>query len=94
MTQCQAITAQKTQAILNKNSIAGATVAVFGLAFKGNVDDMRESPSTIVIDELEKLGLNVVSLDPHIKENKHATQTQSFEEAVEQRGYFIILNRS
>lgn len=75
-------TAQKTQAILNKNGIAGATVGVFGLAFKGNVDDMRESPSTIVIDELQKLGLNVVSYDPHIKENKHATQTQSYEEVV------------
>ncbi|MEC1177735.1 nucleotide sugar dehydrogenase [Metasolibacillus meyeri] len=75
-------TAQKTQAILNDNKIAGATIGVLGLAFKGNVDDMRESPSTIVIDELQKLGLNVVSFDPHIKENKHATQTQSFEEVV------------
>ncbi|WP_042470960.1 nucleotide sugar dehydrogenase [Bacillus ndiopicus] len=75
-------TAQKTQAILNQNKIAGATVGVLGLAFKGNVDDMRESPSTIVIDELQSLGLNVVSFDPHIKENKHATQTQNFEEVV------------
>ncbi|KYG90266.1 MULTISPECIES: nucleotide sugar dehydrogenase [Metasolibacillus] len=75
-------TAQKTQAILNQNNIAGATVGVLGLAFKGNVDDMRESPSTAVINELQNLGLKVVSFDPHIKENKHATQTQSFEEVV------------
>lgn len=75
-------TAQKTQTILNQNKIAGATVGVLGLAFKGNVDDMRESPSTIVIDELQKLGLNVISFDPHIKENKHATQTQNFDEVV------------
>lgn len=84
-------TAQQTQAILNRNGIAGATVAVLGLAFKGNVDDMRESPSTIVIDELEKLGLNVISHDPHIKENKHATQTQSFDEAVENADMLLFL---
>ncbi len=84
-------TAQKTQAILNKNGIAGATVGVFGLAFKGNVDDMRESPSTIVIDELQKLGLNVVSYDPHIKENKHATQTQSLEEVTAAADILLFL---
>ena len=84
-------TAQQTQAILNRNGIAGATVAVLGLAFKGNVDDMRESPSTIVIDELEKIGLNVISHAPHIKENKHATQTQSFDEAVENADILLFL---
>ncbi|MER2108102.1 MAG: nucleotide sugar dehydrogenase [Solibacillus sp.] len=84
-------TAQKVQAILNKAGIAGATVAVMGLAFKGNIDDMRESPSTIVIDELEKLGLNVVSYDPHIKENKHRTQTQSLQEATEQADVLLFL---
>lgn len=84
-------TAQKTQSILNKAGIAGATVAVLGLAFKGNIDDMRESPSTIVIDELEKLGLNVVSYDPHIKENKHRTQTQSLQEATAQADIIVVL---
>ena len=84
-------TAQKTQSILNKAGIAGATVAVLGLAFKGNIDDMRESPSTIVIDELQKLGLNVISFDPHIKENKHATQTQSLQEATENADIILVL---
>ena len=84
-------TAQKTQAILNQHKIAGGKVAVFGLAFKGNVDDMRESPSTIVIDELQKLGLDVVSYDPHIKENKHATQTQSLEEATKEADIILVL---
>lgn len=84
-------TAQKTQAILNQNKIAGGKVAVLGLAFKGNVDDMRESPSTIVIDELQKLGLEVISYDPHIKENKHATQTQSLEEATKDADIILVL---
>ncbi len=84
-------TAQKTQAILNENKIAGGKVAVLGLAFKGNVDDMRESPSTIVIDELQNLGLDVISYDPHIKENKHATQTQSLEEATKDADIIVVL---
>lgn len=84
-------TAQKTQAILNQNKIAGGKVAVLGLAFKGNVDDMRESPSTIVIDELQNLGLEVISYDPHIKENKHATQTQSLEEATKDADIILVL---
>lgn len=84
-------TAQKTQSILNKAGIAGATVAVLGLAFKGNIDDMRESPSTIVIDELQKLGLNVISFDPYIKENKHATQTQSLQEATANADIILVL---
>jgi len=84
-------TAQKTQAILNQNKIAGAKVAVLGLAFKGNVDDMRESPSVEVIYELQKLGLDVVSYDPHILENKHVTQTQSLEEATKDADILLFL---
>lgn len=84
-------TAQKTQAILNKAKIAGGKVAVLGLAFKGNVDDMRESPSTIVIDALQKLGLEVTSYDPHIKENKHATQTQSLQQATAEADIIVVL---
>ncbi|MER2000031.1 MAG: nucleotide sugar dehydrogenase [Lysinibacillus sp.] len=84
-------TAQKTQAILNKAGIAGATVGVLGLAFKGNIDDMRESPSTIVIDELQALGLEVISYDPHIKENKHATQTQDLGEVAAKADILLVL---
>ncbi len=52
---------------------------------------MRESPSTIVIDELQNLGLDVISYDPHIKENKHATQTQSLEEATKDADIIVVL---
>jgi len=86
-----AFTAQKTQAILNRNKVAGGKVAVLGLAFKGNVDDMRESPSTEVIEELQHLGLEVVSYDPHIKTNKHETQTQSLEEATKDADVILVL---
>ena len=86
-----AFTAQKTQSLLNQAKVAGGKVAVLGLAFKGNVDDMRESPSTHVISELQNLGLDVISYDPHITTNKHATQTQSLEEAVTEADILVVL---
>ncbi|ARF14891.1 nucleotide sugar dehydrogenase [Sporosarcina ureae] len=75
-------TAKRAERLLQEYNIENGKVAVLGLAFKGNVDDMRESPSTKVIDSLQQLGLDVVSFDPHIKELQHSTQVATLEEAV------------
>ncbi|PIC77141.1 UDP-N-acetyl-D-mannosamine dehydrogenase [Sporosarcina sp. P19] len=75
-------TAKRAQRLLQEYHIENGKVAVLGLAFKGNVDDMRESPSTKVIDSLQQLGLDVVSFDPHIKELQHSTQVATLEEAI------------
>ena len=42
----------------------GARVAMWGLAFKANTDDMRESPALAVIDDLLEAGATVVAHDP------------------------------
>jgi UDP-N-acetyl-D-mannosaminuronic acid dehydrogenase len=42
-------------------------VAVLGLAFKGNVDDMRESPALAVISGLIEKGAEVAAHDPFVK---------------------------
>src|SRR5262245_57475625 len=42
----------------------GRTVAVLGLAFKPNTDDMRAAPSLTIIAGLKKRGLDVVAFDP------------------------------
>jgi UDPglucose 6-dehydrogenase len=44
--------------------ISGKRIAVWGLAFKPNTDDMRESPSLALIDALLKSGAVVVAHDP------------------------------
>ena len=44
----------------------GAKILVVGLAYKKNVDDMRESPSLDIIDRLEHLGCDVRYYDPFI----------------------------
>ena len=44
--------------------LAGKRIAVWGLAFKPNTDDMREAPSRVVIGELIARGAQVVAFDP------------------------------
>ncbi|MGE0751289.1 MAG: UDP-glucose/GDP-mannose dehydrogenase family protein [Variibacter sp.] len=45
-------------------SLRGRTVAVLGLTFKPNTDDMRESPSIPLIAALRDMGANVRAYDP------------------------------
>lgn len=46
------------------NNIKGKRIAIWGLSFKPETDDMREAPSLIVIDKLFKSGADVIVYDP------------------------------
>lgn len=84
-------TAQLTADILQAKGINHPKVAALGLAFKGNIDDMRESPSVDVVNEMKNRQLNVVAYDPHIKTNNIDVQTQNAEEAFDGASAIIIL---
>ena len=45
-------------------SLHGKRIAVWGLAFKANTDDMRESPALVLVDFIRKTGGTVVVHDP------------------------------
>lgn len=49
-----------------KKSINGSRVLVLGISYKKNVDDMRESPSVILMEKLRALGAEVSYSDPHV----------------------------
>lgn len=64
-------------------SMSRASVLVLGLAYKKNIDDMRESPSLTLIELIEARGSRVEFYDPHIpiipptREHAHLTGRRS-----------------
>jgi len=46
------------------NFIGNKTIAVLGITFKPNTDDMRESPSLVIVPELLKVAKNINVYDP------------------------------
>lgn len=49
-----------------KLPLNGTTVGVLGIAYKANIDDVRESPSIRIIKHLKKHSAEVETFDPHI----------------------------
>jgi UDP-N-acetyl-D-glucosamine dehydrogenase len=51
---------------LHGKSLKGAKILALGIAYKKNVDDMRESPSVFVMENLEKKGVVLDYHDSHV----------------------------
>ena len=81
---------EKIRKHFDKN-VKGKTIALWGLAFKANTDDMREAASVALIDDLTRDGVNVRAYDPAARdvarktfaENKRVLIVDSAEAALE-----------
>ena len=51
-----------------EKTIKDVTVACYGLAFKPNIDDLRESPALEITKKLAEQGLNILAIEPNIAE--------------------------
>ncbi|MDX1694553.1 MAG: UDP-glucose/GDP-mannose dehydrogenase family protein [Ketobacteraceae bacterium] len=51
--------------------LKGRTIAVWGLSFKPNTDDMREAPSRVLMEALWQAGAKVKAYDPEAMEECH-----------------------
>lgn len=63
-----------------------AKIAVLGVTYKGNVDDIRESPALKIIDILKSEGYNLAICDPYVK-----GYSSSIEETLENASLALIL---
>lgn len=48
----------------NLGGVSGKTIAVLGLAFKANTDDMRDASSLTILPRLQSMGAKIVAFDP------------------------------
>ena len=62
------ILAPRIKAYFNQN-LKGKKIAIWGLAFKPETDDIREAPSLYMIDELLKEGAEITAFDPEAMPN-------------------------
>ncbi len=53
-------------------NVAGKKIAVLGIAFKPNTDDIREAPSLVIVPALQKAGAKISAFDPAAMTNAKA----------------------
>jgi len=75
-----------TSLIRELGPLSGKRVAVLGLAFKANSDDVRLSPSAKVVEILRAYGAQVLVHDPHVR------GTMSLEEVLQSPEVVIVAN--
>lgn len=67
-----------------------AIIACMGLAFKPNIDDLRESPALHVAQQLKTDDFNVLFVEPNLKTSKEF-ELVSFPEAIDMADIIILL---
>lgn len=69
-------------------------IALLGLAFKANIDDVRESPSFTVLEELEKRGYEVFCCEPNLQTPTCKGHTlYSLDEVLQKADLFVLAQR-
>lgn len=59
----------------HRKSIKGSKILLLGMAYKKDIDDLRESPSLLVYDRLRQKGADLYYYDPFIKSFRYNDET-------------------
>lgn len=75
------------------DNIVGRKIAILGLAFKPNTDDLREAPSLYLIEQLKKRGAEITVYDPIVKEAAilGVRSTDSIQQCVEKAEAILLV---
>ncbi|SDQ15003.1 nucleotide sugar dehydrogenase [Virgibacillus salinus] len=66
-------------------------IAIFGLAYKGNIDDVRESPAMKIAEQLMTENYNVEAYDPYVKQEQITFKLSSYKNALQNADILLIL---
>jgi UDP-N-acetyl-D-mannosaminuronic acid dehydrogenase len=80
--------------LASRPQTAPARIAVLGLAFKPNIDDLRESPAMQIAETLKALGYELLLVEPHIEETPPSLQPlplMSAEQAIAETDVALVL---
>ncbi|WP_337017435.1 nucleotide sugar dehydrogenase, partial [Oceanobacillus massiliensis] len=81
----------KIKEIASSNNSSSSKVAVLGLSYKGNVDDMRESPTLKVLEKLKESNMEYTVYDPFIEDIRVDNQVVSMDDAIRDSDIIVIL---
>lgn len=68
----------------------GSCVAVLGMSFKANIDDIRESPSVTLARILQARGYRVLVCEPHVQGDVAGFENRSLEEVMALCDYAVV----
>jgi UDP-N-acetyl-D-glucosamine dehydrogenase len=87
---------EKITRALNDHSkaVRGSRIAIIGVAYKGGVADLRESPALRIITLLEALGADLVYHDPYVPQlPEHNLTSQPLSDALNATDAAVIVTR-
>jgi UDP-N-acetyl-D-mannosaminuronic acid dehydrogenase len=76
--------------IFEKDNGRKATISCMGLAFKPNIDDLRESPALYITQKLINDGFNVLAVEPNIK-NYSEFEIVEYQDAIKRSDIISLL---
>lgn len=79
----------KIDKILNNNK--ELTVGILGLAYKPDIDDLRESPAMEIAEILRDKGYRIIACEPNVEENEvNGIQLYNLEETIKKSDYLVL----
>src|SRR6188768_2314161 len=85
---------ERISAALNDHSraVRGSKVLIYGVAYKRDVRDVRESPALAIIHELRQRGAHVAYMDPHVPQlDEEGVKLTSIDPATDFAGFDAVI---